>query len=403
MSAGHEGLDAAGVAWRLGLTFLFVFLNGFFVAAEFALVKIRGSRVDAMVTEKRRGAGTIQHIHRHLDRYLSACQLGITLASLILGALGEPAVSVLIVAAAESVGLSVAAGSSWLPIVSIGLAFAVITMLHMTIGEQAPKMWAIRRPEGVAAATAPTLWAFAWVFTPVILAINAISNWLLRLVGLPADSGHEETHDTEEIRSILSLSAGAGEISEREYELTENVFRVTQLEVRHIVVPRADIDLLNLQLPLEVNLQRIEEKQHSRYPICEEGLDTIFGFVHTRDLLGRALRGEPIDLRSFAREALLVPDTMSLADFLGELQAKQAHCAGVLDERGTVIGIAFREDVLEEMVGPLDDEFDEREHGMREISAGVFEAPGRVSLPEVLERLGVSLDSDDDEGEDTLG
>ena len=127
MSAGHESLDAAGVAWRLGLTFLFVFLNGFFVAAEFALVKIRGSRVEAMVTEGRRGAGTIQHIHAHLDRYLSACQLGITLASLILGALGEPAVSVLIIAAAESVGLSVAAGSSWLPFVSIGLAFAVIT------------------------------------------------------------------------------------------------------------------------------------------------------------------------------------------------------------------------------------------------------------------------------------
>ena len=305
MSAGHESLDAAGVAWRLGLTFLFVFLNGFFVAAEFALVKIRGSRVEAMVTEGRRGAGTIQHIHAHLDRYLSACQLGITLASLILGALGEPAVSVLIIAAAESVGLSVAAGSSWLPFVSIGLAFAVITMLHMTIGEQAPKMWAIRRPEGVAAATAPTLWVFAWIFTPVILAINAISNWLLRLVGLPADSGHEETHDAEEIRSILSLSAGAGEISEREYELTENVFRVTQLEVRHIVVPRADIDHLNLQLPLETNLQRIEDTQHSRYPICEEGLDTMFGFVNTRDLLGRLAReGDHVRLGPYRVEVV---------------------------------------------------------------------------------------------------
>jgi CBS domain containing-hemolysin-like protein len=279
----------------------------------------------------------------------------------------------------------------------------VITTLHMTIGEQAPKMWAIRRAEGVAIATAPTLRVFSWVFTPFIIAINSISNWLLRLVGLPGDSHHEETHDSEEIRSILSLSAGAGAISEREYELTENVFRVTQLEVRHIVVPRSEIDLLSLERPLEENLRRIYESKHSRFPVCEVGLDTIVGFLHTKDLLGRALRREEIDLRATAREALFVPDTMALSTFLGELQARQAQCAAVLDERGTVIGFAFREDVLEEVVGPLDDEFDDREHGLREVSTGVFEAPGRVSLPEVLDRLEFALGVEEDEGEDTLG
>jgi CBS domain containing-hemolysin-like protein len=279
----------------------------------------------------------------------------------------------------------------------------VITTLHMTIGEQAPKMWAIRRAEGVAIATAPTLRVFSWVFTPFIIAINSISNWLLRLVGLPGDSQHEETHDSEEIRSILSLSAGAGAISEREYELTENVFRVTQLEVRHIVVPRSEIDLLSLERPLEENLRRIDESKHSRFPVCEVGLDTIVGFLHTKDLLGRALRREEIDLRATAREALFVPDTMALSTFLGELQARQAQCAAVLDERGTVIGFAFREDVLEEVVGPLDDEFDAREHGFRAVSTGVFEAPGRVSLPEVLDRLEFTLGAEEDEGEDTLG
>jgi len=403
VSAGHESLDALGVAWRLGATLFFVLLNGFFVAAEFALVKMRGSRVEALVNEGRRGAGTIQHIHRHLDRYLSACQLGITLASLILGALGEPAVSVLIVAAAGAVGLGVTSEASWLPIISIALAFAVITVLHMTIGEQAPKMWAIRRAERMAIATAPTLRIFAWVFAPFISGINSISNWLLQLIGLPSDSHHEDTHDAEEIRSILSLSAGAGEISEREYELTENVFRVTKLEVRHIVVPRADIDLLSLERPLEDNLRRIDESKHSRFPVCEVGLDTIVGFLHTKDLLGRALRGEEIDLKAAAREALFVPDTMALSNFLAELQAKQAQCAAVVDERGTVIGFAFREDVLEEVVGPLDDEFDRREQGSRELSAGVFEMPGRMSLPEVLDRLGITLHSEEDESEDTLG
>ncbi len=394
-----------GIVWRLGATLFFVVLNGFFVAAEFALVKIRGSRVEAMVKEGRRGAGTIHHIHGHLDKYLSACQLGITLASLILGALGEPAVSVLLLAAFDAGGLDVASDASWLPFVSIGLAFAVITTLHMTIGEQAPKMWAIRRPEPMAIATAPTLRIFAWIFAPFIVAINAISNWLLRLIGLPNEGHGEETHDAEEIRSILSLSVGAGEISEREYELTENVFRVTQLEVRHIVVPRAEIEMLSLERPSEDNLRLIGESAHSRIPVCEVGLDTIIGFLHTKDLVGRALRGEEIDIKALAREALFVPDTMALSDFLSELQAKQAQCAAVLDERGTVIGFAFREDVLEEMVGPLDDEFDDRVEGLREVSGGTFEAPGRLALPEAFERLGFTIDDDqvEVEDEDTLG
>lgn len=403
MSGEHAGLDAFGIAWRLGATLFFVLLNGFFVAAEFALVKVRGSRVEALVTEGRRGARTVQHFHSHLDHYLSACQLGITLASLILGALGEPAVSVLLIAAADSVGFDVASDASWLPIVSIGIAFAVITTLHMTIGEQAPKMWAIRRPEGMAIGTAPILRVFAWTLAPFIAAINSISNTLLRWIGLPGDAHHAETHDSEEIRSILSLSAGAGEISEREYQLTENIFRVTRLEVRHIVVPRADIEMLSLERSLEDNLRHIDESKHSRLPVCEVGLDTIVGFLHTKDLLGLALRREEIDLKALAREALFVPDTMSLPDFLTELQAKQAQCAAVLDERGTVIGFAFREDVLEEVVGPLDDEFDDRTEGLREVSAGVFEAPGRVSLPEVLDRLSFTLDPEEDEDEDTLG
>lgn len=403
MDAEHAGLDAMGIAWRLGATIFFVVLNGFFVAAEFALVKIRGSRVEALVNEGRRGAKVVRHIHGHLDRYLSACQLGITLASLILGALGEPAVSVLLMAAAEGVGIDVAANARWLPYVSIALAFAVITMLHMTIGEQAPKMWAIRRAESMALATAPTLRAFAWIFAPFIVAINSISNWLLRLIGLPGEGHAEDTHDSEELRSILSLSAGAGHISEREYELTENVFRVTQLEVRHVVVPRPDVDLLSLDRPLEENLDLIVSTQHSRFPVCEVGLDTIVGFVHTKDVLGRVLRGEAVDLAALSRPALHVPDTMALSDFLTELQGKQAQCAAVLDERGTVIGVAFREDVLEEVVGPLDDEFDDREQGLREVSEGVFEAPARVSLPEVLDRLEFDLDVEEVEDEDTLG
>ncbi len=399
----HESLDAAGIAWRLGATLFFVLLNGFFVAAEFALVKVRGARIELLVSEGRRGARAVRHMQGHLDHYLSACQLGITIASLILGALGEPAVSVLLVAGFEKAGVVVSPEATWVPIVSIGIAFAVITTLHMTIGEQAPKMWAIRRAERVAIGTAPTLRLFAWVLTPFIATLNRISNALLGLIGLPNDGHHEEVHDAEEIRSILSLSADAGRISERAYEITENVFRMAQLEVRHILVPRTEIELLSLDRPLEESLAKVRESGHTRFPVCESGLDTIVGFLHGKDLLGKALDGEGVDLRSLAREALFVPDTMSVSNFLTELQRRQAQFAAVVDERGTVIGFAYREDVLEEVVGPLGDEFDDPEYELQEVEPGVFEARGRLPLPEIFDRLDFELADGEREEEDTLG
>jgi CBS domain containing-hemolysin-like protein len=403
VSDAHASLDALGVAWRLGATLFFVALNGFFVAAEFALVKVRASRIDELVSRGRRPARTVQHILAHLDRYLSACQLGITLASLILGALGEPAVSVLILASARALGIEVHEGASWLPWVSIFLAFVVITTLHMTIGEQAPKMWALRRAEGTALRTAPFLRGFTWVFGPFIAAINGISNWMLRVAGLPADLGHEAGHTSGEIRSILSLSARAGHISEREFELAANVFRLIDYEVRHIVVPRVDVDFLTLEHGLEENLERIRRSGHSRFPLCEMGLDTILGFVHAKDVLDAELRGEQPDLPALTRDPVFVPDTMALSDFLLELQANRQHCAVVLDEHGTAVGLAFREDALEEIVGPLGDEFDQEEPEFAWLEGGSCEVRGRMPLPEICSRLDIELPDGEREEEETIG
>ena len=403
MSGEHASLDAFGVAWRLGATLLFVFLNGFFVAAEFSLVKVRGSRIDELAREGRRGASVVKHMLAHLDRYLSACQLGITLASLILGALGEPAVSVLIVAAAEALGLNVSPEARWLPIVSIALAFTVITLLHMTVGEQAPKMWALRRAEGTALRTAFVLRAFSWLFGPFIVAVNAISNGMLRAVGVPADLGHETTATAEEIRSILSISASAGHISDHEFELTQNVFRTMELEVRHIMTPRVDVAYLSLERSNEENLRIIRASSHSRYPLCEVGLDTVIGFVHTKDLLDSRLDGQDIDLRSVARAPLFVSDTMSVSDFLLDLQSHRAHCAVVVDEHGTSVGLAFREDALEEIVGPLGDEFDVGERQFQVQKDRSYLVSGRLPMPELLDRLELSLSEDEDESEETVG
>jgi CBS domain containing-hemolysin-like protein len=403
VALGEPSLDFFGVAWRLSATLFFVLLNGFFVAAEFALVKARTTRIDALAAEGGKRALALQHVLSHLDRYLSACQLGITLASLALGALGEPAVSVLVRAALRGTGFAVSPDAAWVPILSIAIAFALITSLHMTLGEQAPKMWALRRAESTALRTAWPLRVFAAVFGPFISALNGISNALLRAAGLPAGEIHEPGHSAEEIRSILWLSASSGEISERELEITENVFRLIEKEVRHILVPRADVDFLSLERELEDNLRVLRESGHSRFPLCEFGLDSIVGFVHAKDVLDRVLRHEEIDLRRLAREQIFVPDSMSLANFLRELQTKQQHCAAVVDEHGTVTGLAFREDALEEIVGPLGDEFDESERRLQQVGEGVYDVPGRMSLPEICDRLEFELADEEYEDQDTIG
>jgi len=399
----HPSLDFFGVAWRLGATLFFALLNGFFVAAEFAIVKVRESRIEQLAGEGRRSARTAQHILRNLDRYLSACQLGITLASLMLGALGEPAVSAVLIAALGELGVAADPGAAWVPWVSIGLAFAIITTLHMTLGEQAPKMWALRRAEGIALRTARPLHAFAWLFGPFIVAVNAISNALLRVVGLRGDRGPATSPTAEEIRSILSLSARAGHISEHEHVLTANVFRMIELEVRHVVVPRVDVEFITLEHTLEENLERIRTSRNSRLPVCELGLDTILGFLHAKDVLDVVLRGESPDLRALVHPPLFVSDTMALSDFLLELQRERQHCAVVLDEHGTAIGLAFREDALEEIVGPLGDEFDDDVQELVKLPGGGFELSGRMSIPEVEDRLDFELSDAEDESEETIG
>jgi magnesium and cobalt exporter, CNNM family len=396
-------LDWLGVTWRLGATLFFVFLNGFFVAAEFALVKVRMGRIETLAREGGRSARVARHILGHLDRYLSGCQLGITLASLALGALGEPAVSRLLLAALELTGFTVPADAVWLHVAAFSLAFALITTLHMTLGEQAPKMWALRQPETGLLRSALALRSFTLVFGPFISGINGISNAILRLVGLPADAAREASHTAEEIRSILSLSALHGHITPRALELSENVLRMIDLEVRHIILPRVDAAFLSLEWPFEECVRVVRQTRHTRYPLCERGLDTIVGFVNARDVREAVMEGGNPDLRALAREAVFVTETMPLSDLLLELQKRRAHCAAVVDERGTVIGLAFREDALEEIVGPLGDEFDDEQPEFLEPSEGVFELSGRMSLPEVCDRLDFELDWDEEEDVDTIG
>jgi len=394
-----EGPDLTTFALRLAATLFFVAVNGFFVSAEFALVKAQRTQLRELSQRSRR-ARVAHQIRSHLDMYLSACQLGITLASLILGWLAEPAVAELLLWAAGSAGLELDPGDFGVHAVALALALSVVTFLHMTLGEQAPKIWAINRSESVVLQVAEPLRLFAAVFRPFIWVINESANGLLRIAGMSPDELGESSHNVEELRTILAVSAEAGHISDHQLEMAQNVFAMIELEVRHILVPRVDVALLSLERPLEENLRILQESGHSRFPLCEVGLDTVVGFIHAKEVLAAAARGQEIDLRSLARRPLFVPDTQPLARLIAQMQRTRNHCAVVVDEHGTAVGLAFLEDALEEIVGPIADEFDEPAEVVRSAGGEALELPGSLALPEAAEILGT-----DDLGDesDTIG
>lgn len=386
-------------ALRLAATLFFVAVNAFFVAAEFALVKVQVTQLRERSQRSRR-ARVAYHIRSHLDMYLSACQLGITLASLILGWLAEPAIAELLLWAAGSAGLALDPGGVWLHAIALALALSIVTFLHMTLGEQTPKIWAINRSESVALQVARPLQLFAAAFRPFIWVINESSNGLLRIAGMRPDELGESSHNIEELRTILAASAEAGHISDRQLELAENVFAMIELEVRHILVPRVDVAYLSLERPLQENMRVLQESGHSRFPLCEVGLDSVVGFIHAKEVLAVAAAGHNVELQSLARQPLFVPDTQPLARLIAQMQRTRNHCAVVVDEHGTSVGLAFLEDALEEIVGPIADEFDEPAAVIRGAAGEALELPGSLALPEAEGLLGA-----DDLGDesDTIG
>ena len=392
----EHGSQSLPLGLALGLTVFFVLLNGFFVAAEFALVKVRTARLQALVRQGKQRAVTVLHILKHLDLYLSACQLGITLASLVLGYLAEPAVAVLLLKAAHAVGLEVGE-SGPLHLVALILALSVVTVLHMTIGEQAPKIWAIVRSESASLKVAVPLRVFALVFRPFIWFINVLSNWMLRMVGVHGGIGHEGVQDVDELRALLKQASMAGHISGRQGTLGENVLRLVELEVRHVMLPRTEVVYLSTARSRAENLETVRTCTHTRLPLCDPDLDAVTGLVHGKDLLVALLDGEEPELEALLRPMPTMPDTKPLSELLVELQRDQAHCAVAVDEHGTTVGVVFLEDAVEEIVGPIHDEFDERvASAWAPTEVGGFEMAGSLPLPEAAALLDLELGSEED-------
>jgi CBS domain containing-hemolysin-like protein len=380
----------------LGLlaVFLLVFMNGFFVAAEFSLVGARRTRIAQMAAEGSAGAKSAQNAIHHLDSYIAATQLGITLASLGLGWIGEPAVGHLIEpifhailpeASAETVGRSI----------SIAIAFAIVTMLHIVLGELAPKTIALQRPESTSVLVArPTTW-FLNIFRPVIYVMNSIGNAVVRLLGFEPVAGHSAVHTAEELEMLVQSSREAGVLQESEEILLRRVFDFSDIYVEEIMQPRVEVDAIALDMPLAEMLELIAARHHSRFPVYRESMDNVVGVLLVKDLLDALVqqpqlladRNAVFQLQPILREPLFVPGTLTVDKLLEKMQQTKTHLAIVIDEYGGMAGVATMEDIIEQLVGEVQDEFDV-ETSPIEDEGDVAVVDGLVSMTEATDRFG---------------
>ncbi|ANA78935.1 HlyC/CorC family transporter [Paenibacillus glucanolyticus] len=383
-----EEFEVGQLILNLLLVFLLVLLNGVFVAAEFSLVKMRQSRLTQLVSEGNRLAGIALKVNQKLDAYLSATQLGITLTSLGLGWIGEPAISDLLVAPImHSIGFT---EERLISTISVAVGFCIITFLHIVLGELAPKSIAIQRTEGTALIlSAPLLW-FYRIFLPVIWILNASANRILKLAGIQPASEAEAAHSEEEIRILMNESAKSGVIDENEMKLMDNLFDFSDLRAREIMLPRTDMDVLFTNLTLEENLQIVSETKHSRYPVATDNKDRIIGFVHITDLL-LADPEKQRDLASLVRPIMDVSESTEISKVLRQMQAKHEQLALVIDEYGGTAGILTAEKILEEIVGDLYDEFEDERPEM-EVYDEYFSVDGRMLIEEVNDLTGLMIE-----------
>src|SRR5215510_5634672 len=380
------------VITKLATVVILVLLNGFFVVAEFALVKIRDSQIKTLADEGVRRAAFVKQIKENLNAYLSACQVGITAASLGLGWLGEPFLARMLqpffaLAGIESVPV--------IKSISFALAFSAITFLHIVLGEQAPKILAIRKSMAAALfVSAPLRWFYA-IFKPAISFLNAASNWVLRrLIRVEPIAEGELAHSEEELRLIVQESEKSAEVTPLGRELVFNVLDLRDRVVRDIMTPRGEIVYFNLRDGFEANVKKAIESRHTRFPLCRENLDNTIGLIHIKELLP-LMREEHPDLLKIKRELIPVPEMMPLEKLLKLFLSKHAHLALVVDEFGGTVGIVTLENVLEELVGDIQDEFDFEKEEFRKISANEFTVDGALGLYELNELAKLELESAD--------
>jgi len=374
------------------LTLFLVLLNGFFVAAEFAIVKVRTSQIQVR-TQQNLAARVAESVIHNLDAYLAATQLGITLASLGLGWIGEGVVSEIILAIMHGLGLEMSAEAAHR--VALPASFALITVLHIVFGELAPKSLAIRFPTRTTLLTAVPLRVFYFIFAWPIKLLNGIANAFLKLIGIEPVP-HAEVHSEEELKLIIAESAEGGAIQSSERELIQNVFDFDDRLVRQVLKPRTQIVALNVERPLAQAIETAMEEGYSRYPVYEGNIDNIIGFVTTKDLLAAAYRKETPSLRGLARPAIFTPVNRKVVPLLRQMQRERAQLAIVVSEFGGTVGLITMEDILEELVGEIQDEYDSEQPIVEQTGDNKFRVLTQNPVDEINKFLPEPLPESDD-------
>lgn len=389
-------MDIVPILFQLLLVIFLIAMNGFFVAAEFACVKIRPSRLETLIQEGSRQAKYAKKLTDHLDASLSVTQLGITLASLGLGWVGEPAVATLILPITHAVGLDDVVGHT----ISLALAFSIITGMHIVLGELTPKTMAIQNVEKIMLNVALPMLIFQRVMYPFVWLLNHVANWVAHRMGFHTASEGDDAHTEEEIRLLMEESHRQGLIDDTEVDFVDNVFDFTDLNVREIMTPRTDMVCLYLEDTMDENLHIILEEQLTRYPICREDKDHIVGFLHVKDLMRVMAEGRKPNLRRLARKALIVPESMDVSVLLKTMQKQRSQMAIVVDEYGGTAGMVTIEDIVEEIVGDIQDEFDEERPTAERRGKRIFSVDAKMLLEELEDILEIDIE---DEDVDTVG
>ncbi|MVX64074.1 DUF21 domain-containing protein [Clostridium chromiireducens] len=378
------------------IVILLVFMNGFFVATEFAMVKVRKSRIETLALEGNKNARHALRVVKDLNSYLSACQLGITLASLGLGWVGEPAISKMLMPLFNLLNLS----DSTIHSISFVLGFSIITGLHIVLGELVPKSLAIISSEKIALYTAFPLIAFYKITYPIMWTFNHSTEVVLKLFGFSQVDEHDAAHTDEEIKLLVEDSYKHGLIDQTELTFVDNIFDFSEKTVREIMIPRTDMACVFIEDSFDEIIKFVLEEQLTRYPVCRDSKDNVIGFIHIKDLFKLKIEGSE-NIEGIIREIKFVPESLSISELFKTFKEEKSQMAIIIDEFGGTSGLATSEDILEEIVGEIQDEFDDDgEEDIRENENGSFVVDGKVQIGDVNELLETDIE---DENIDTIG
>ena len=383
--------DLSTALLQLLAVVLLVGANGFFVAAEFSLVSVRRTRIAELVASGNASAAAVQKAISNPDRVIAATQLGITLASLGLGWIGEPALSHWLYPVVRLFPGDIQSEVSHS--IAAGVSFAIITFLHVVVGELAPKSIALQDPERTALVVArPTLWT-EWIFKPIIILLNGTGNALLKLMGVKPASGHELVHSVAELKMLVTASAEGGVVEEDESEMLHAIFDFGELLVRQVMIPRTEIIAVEADMMLDEITRLVTENSYTKLPVYEGDLDQILGILHVKDLLRLITRPDEQHgtARSLARGTLFVPETLSVNQLLHQFRDNRQHIAIVMDEYGGTAGLVTLEDLLEEIVGEVRDPFENEAPDIQTLPDGTILIDGLMLIEDVNHALGLNL------------